>query len=282
LNVWDETGMELTNEDQQLNPFQFYSRWYVSLTTKREATMRGSLVALTVGLAMVCSISVVLAGAPGPGAARPLQVHALQADLKSLGFLPPDAAVDGVMGPVTRKAVQQWQESRGRRPSRFLDYSDVALIEQQAASLRAQESYAARAAENARRRLQEQAAEDQLNRKLKELGFQLLSPVDLNLDWRSFMTNETKVAVRGTYYHAHDVEMLSTPDNKDQPTIQLYTNDASRDARKLMLECRNSNFKYSLCEMIVGATIRKCILNKGKLNEKEIPCLNVQEAFLIP
>ena len=68
-----------------------------------------------------------------------------------------------------------------------------------------------RAAEDARRRLHEQTAEDQLNSRLKELGFQRISPVDLNLDWRAFMTDNTKVAVRGTYFHAHDVEMLSTP-----------------------------------------------------------------------
>jgi hypothetical protein len=138
------------------------------------------------------------------------------------------------------------------------------------------------AAENLRRQLEKRAAEGELNGKLKELGFQLLSPIDLDLDWKSFMTNQTKVAVRGTYIEAHDVEVLSTPDNKDQPEIRLYTDNASRDARKIMLECRNNGFQFSSCDMIVGATIQSCIRNKGELNEKEIPCLNVQEAYLVP
>jgi len=239
-----------------------------------------------------------LTGAAVEEVARPLEAYvALQADLKRLGFLPSDAVVDGEYGPITRTAIRQWQQSRGRRITGFLDNADGALLEQQAALLQSPETRTAtasspvspternereRAAENARRRLEEQAAEDKLNRNLKERGFQLVSPVDLNLDWRDFMANNTKVAVRGTYFHSHDVEALSTPENKDQPTIRLYTNDATRDARKLMLECRNSNFKYSLCEMIVGATIKQCIRNKGGLNEKEIPCLNVQEAYLVP
>jgi hypothetical protein len=96
------------------------------------------------------------------------------------------------------------------------------------------------------------------------------------------MPNNTKIAVRGTYVAAHDMEELSTPDNKDEPIIRLYTDSASRPARKTMLECRNSGFVFSACEMVVGATIQSCIRNKGELNEKEVPCLKVQDAFVIP
>ncbi len=137
-------------------------------------------------------------------------------------------------------------------------------------------------AEAERQVLQKKAEEEQLIAKLKELGFRLLTPVDLDLDWKTFMSNNTKVAVRGTYIEAHDVEELFTPGNKDQPRIRLYTDDASRTARKVMLECRNSNFALSSCEMVVGATVQRCVRNKGELNEKEIPCLKVQEAYVIP
>jgi uncharacterized protein YecT (DUF1311 family)/uncharacterized protein YraI len=139
-----------------------------------------------------------------------------------------------------------------------------------------------RAAEGERQRLRKNAEQEQLTAKLKDLGFQLLTPVDLDLDWKTFMTNNTKVAVRGTYVEANDVEELFTPENKDHPTIRLYTDVASRSARKVMLECRNSNFVRSSCEMVVGATIQGCIRNKGELNEKEVPCLKVQEAYVIP
>jgi uncharacterized protein YecT (DUF1311 family) len=139
-----------------------------------------------------------------------------------------------------------------------------------------------KAAEEARLRLQEQAEQDKLTATLKERGFRLLSPADLDLDWRDLMPNNTKIAVRGTYVAAHDMEELSTPDNKDEPIIRLYTDSASRPARKTMLECRNSGFVFSACEMVVGATIQSCIRNKGELNEKEVPCLKVQDAFVIP
>lgn len=138
------------------------------------------------------------------------------------------------------------------------------------------------AAVEERQRLQRQGEQDQLKKKLGELGFKLLDPVDLNLDWKMLMTNGTKVAVRGTYVEANDLEVLSTPENKDQRSIRLYTSDASRAARKLMLECRNSNFAFSSCQMIVAATIQGCVRNKGELNEKEVPCLKVQEAYVVP
>lgn len=138
------------------------------------------------------------------------------------------------------------------------------------------------AAEEERRRLQTEAQQEQLFNRLKGLGFQLLTPVDLDLDWKAFMTNNTRVAIRGTYIEANDVEELFTPDNKDQPRIRLYTDYASRPARKAMLECRNSKFAATFCEMVVAGTIESCVRNKGELNEKEIPCLKVQEAYLIP
>jgi len=48
-----------------------------------------------------------------------------------------------VFGPITRKAIHQWQESQGRRLTGFLDNADGALLEQQAASIPAQPPSAA-------------------------------------------------------------------------------------------------------------------------------------------
>ena len=80
-----------------------------------------------------------LTGPAAEEAGREPEAHlALQGDLKRLGFLPPDVVVDGVYGPATRKAIRQWQKSRGRDMTAFLDYSDGSLLKQQAASLQAQ------------------------------------------------------------------------------------------------------------------------------------------------
>jgi uncharacterized protein YraI len=172
------------------------------------------------------------------------------------------------------------EREKAAEAERAAEAKRAAEAQQAADAKRAAE--AQRAAEETRRQLQKKAAEDQLRAKLKELGFQLLEPADLDLDWKTFMANNAKIAVRGTYVEVNDVEVLSTPDNKDLPRVQLFTSDASRAARKVMLECRNSDFTFSSCQMVVGATIQRCIRNKGELNEREVPCLKVQEAYLVP
>jgi uncharacterized protein YgiM (DUF1202 family) len=155
---------------------------------------------------------------------------------------------------------------------------------EQAAREQAAREQAAReqAATEERQRLEKTAAKEQLRTKLADLGYSLLDPVDLDLDWKALMASDKKIAVIGTYLEANDMEELSTPDNKDQPMIRLYTIGSSRDARKLLLECRNSNFQFASCQMAIGATIESCIRNKGELNEKEVPCLKVNDAYLIP
>src|SRR5437762_1373460 len=59
-----------------------------------------------------------------------------------------------------------------------------------------------RAAEETRRQIQVEAAREKLVARLKVLGFQLITPVDLNLDWKNYMASKTKIAVDGTYVEA--------------------------------------------------------------------------------
>lgn len=82
-----------------------------------------------------------LSGPAAEEAARPLQAHlGLQADLKALGFLPPDSAIDGVYGPATRTAILEWQQSRGRPLMPVIGNADAAALNQQAAALHSQPS----------------------------------------------------------------------------------------------------------------------------------------------
>lgn len=88
-----------------------------------------------------------LTGYAAEEAARPLTTHvALQADLKALGFLPPDAEVDGVYGQATRTAILQWQQSRGRPLTSFLGNLDAAALDEQVAELHSRLSPATDAA----------------------------------------------------------------------------------------------------------------------------------------
>lgn len=79
-----------------------------------------------------------LTGPAAEEAARPLDAHVkLQSDLGALGFLPSDSGHDGAYGPETRTAIVQWQQSRGRPPTGFLDNTDATILEQQVDSRQA-------------------------------------------------------------------------------------------------------------------------------------------------
>ncbi len=70
-----------------------------------------------------------LTGAAAQEAARPLRDHlGLQADLQTLGFLPPDAAIDGVYGTGTRAAIQTWQRVHGRPVTGLLSDADAKAL----------------------------------------------------------------------------------------------------------------------------------------------------------
>ena len=70
-----------------------------------------------------------LNGAAAEEASRPLELHMqLQSDLRRLGYLPSDAAVDGVYGPATRQAINNWQHQTGRPETGFLGDADATAL----------------------------------------------------------------------------------------------------------------------------------------------------------
>jgi len=125
------------------------------------------------------------------------------------------------------------------------------------------------------------AAQDALERrarlvaKLKELGYEYKTPEDFELDWRELSRSGRKVAIPGNYYEDDDIEWLAV-ENKDQKIIRLNTDNASREARKQLLNCRNSGMP---CGFIIGAIAVTGVENKGNLNEKQVGALDVREVF---
>jgi hypothetical protein len=129
------------------------------------------------------------------------------------------------------------------------------------------------------RKLREQAQlerEARLKARLEELGYALKSPVDLELDWRDLAGTSRKIAVRGYYKPIDDFDFLIFANNKDMPDIRLSSDEAPRDARKALLECRN---KGVTCPVVIGGAVKMYVLNKGQLDEKKIPVLAVQDVF---
>jgi hypothetical protein len=70
-----------------------------------------------------------LSGPAAEEAARPPEQNiALQSRLKQLGFLAPDAAIDGVFGTATRSALLEWQRRNGRPVSGFFSDADAEAL----------------------------------------------------------------------------------------------------------------------------------------------------------
>ncbi len=145
-----------------------------------------------------------------------------------------------------------------------------------------QKQQQAAVAKKAKEQLRAQAIterQDNLAKKLKDRGFTMEKPIDFELDWRDLAAKSQRVALQGRYVEKSDVEGLIV-DDPDLPLIRLYTEGASRDARKMLLTCRVS--ATASCSVIVGARVATCVTNKGELNEKEVPCLKVEDAFPDP
>lgn len=71
-------------------------------------------------------------------AERPIERHiALQQMLRDLGYLPPNAPIDGVYGPITRTAIIDWQRSRTVPETGFLGDKDASDLETVIAAARA-------------------------------------------------------------------------------------------------------------------------------------------------
>jgi hypothetical protein len=63
---------------------------------------------------------------------RPIERHAaMQRLLQQLGFLPPDAVMDGVYGAGTRDAISKWQSAHSRNITGVLSNSDAQALEEE-------------------------------------------------------------------------------------------------------------------------------------------------------
>jgi hypothetical protein len=193
------------------------------------------------------------------------------------GYRPPQ--LPGMSIDEARQAVIEQN-----RKTEAVERAAKAEAADKAAKAKAEQEHqqAALTAEHAREQLRAQAVAERGRRvtaKLNELGFQVISPIDLELDWRELAKNGKKVALWGIYARVGDVDGLAV-DSKDQPVVRLYTDGASRDARKTMLECRDAD--ATACRMVIGGSVQSCIVNKNKINERELPCLVALEAYLLP
>jgi hypothetical protein len=189
----------------------------------------------------------------------------------------PTALSDAQHGLVDQALSRRADEEKAEREKEQALAAEKAEREKQQ-----REQEEAEKAEKAKEQLKRQAIADEqaaLEKKLQDRGYKMEKPIDFELDWRDLIASSRKVALAGTYVSEKDVEGLAV-DDPDLPLIRLYTDGASRDARKMLLECRIN--AASPCKIIVGASVASCVANKGELNEKEMPCLKVEDAYPDP
>jgi hypothetical protein len=176
--------------------------------------------------------------------------------------------------------VDQAMRQRADEEKAEQERQQAAAAEQAERERRQRETEEAEQRQKAKEELRRQAYDD-LMQKLKDGGYKMEKPVELEIDWRDLMASAQKVAIKGNYVESNDMEGLMVSNN-DLPLVRLYTDNASRNARILMLQCRNNNYSAASCEMIIAARVTSCVRHKGEINEKEVPCLEVEEAFTNP
>jgi hypothetical protein len=128
-------------------------------------------------------------------------------------------------------------------------------------------------------------AQQEFEDKLRQLGYRLIGPEDFELDWRELSKSGEKIAVRGLYVKRGDADVLGFISDKakeEMDAIDLDTDDATRPARKAMLDCREAGFRVSLCDIAVGGTVQTRIYHKGELDQSERPELVVSDGWVIP
>jgi hypothetical protein len=156
--------------------------------------------------------------------------------------------------------------------------AEAELIKLEAERQRKQE--AERRAE-AKLKYEEQLAA--LVKKEKDAGYRPIDFEDYLLDEKLLAATKTKVAVFG-YYQRSDgndvlVKSVNASSNSEDNVIHLLTDDATRDARKYMLTCREST---DTCPMTVVGRVNNRRVTRFFGVEHSEPCLVVDDVWNVP
>jgi hypothetical protein len=140
------------------------------------------------------------------------------------------------------------------------------------------ENAAAQRAQETRRQEQE----------IKE-GYQRISVEAFLLDGKDLATKSAKISLSGAYLGDDNISFLFSnarsvilatkyPNLGDQPKVPLLTENATREFRKRLLECRSNPASAQVgCLITVIGRATMCRLQSGFGAEREIPCANVQD-----
>lgn len=140
-------------------------------------------------------------------------------------------------------------------------------------------------------RLSEEAVQQRLaDRQRAELarGYSPITVRNFVLDAKGLVAQKAKRSLTGVYMPAGNLELLfqSTADayqfsngqNQSSPSVNLLTEDASRQFRSELLACRSSPAaQYTGCPVHILGTVTMCVLSDPLGRRRDTPCVSVED-----
>jgi hypothetical protein len=140
-------------------------------------------------------------------------------------------------------------------------------------------------------RLATQAVQQRLaDRQNAELarGYSPITVSDFVLDGKRLAARKEKRSLTGIYIPAGELELLfqssadaymfSNGQSPHSPSVNLLTEDASRQFRSQLLACRSSPAtQYAGCQVHILGTVTMCVLSDSLGRRRNVPCVSVED-----
>jgi hypothetical protein len=178
---------------------------------------------------------------------------------------------DGVMVPGT---VSMGQDTAGRPQAAWISDADQKT----------------RDTKEAEQQIKQQAAQQKILSDLAARGYRTISFQDFELDGKRMANDQQKILIHGFYTKMSELELLF-PDQaarimasinySTDGTIGLLTEDASRNLRRYLLQCRNHQVPGMSCSVTLLGRVSICTRSSlaGSVNR---PCLIVEDGLNVP
>lgn len=211
-----------------------------------------------------------------------------------------DTLLSSALENCDRQAQEQVAQASGRKsiaPTDILAWplllNDLATRRQQEAEqprllaeIEQQRQQCRMAAENA---AAQRAQETHKQEQEKKEGYQRISVEAFALDGKDLAAKVAKVSISGAYLGSDNSSFLFSdvrsvilatryPNLGDQPKVPLLTDNATREFRKRLLDCRSNPASTQVgCPVIVLGRVTMCTLRSEFGAAREMPCIDAQD-----
>jgi hypothetical protein len=173
-------------------------------------------------------------------------------------------------------------EAKARRAEREKEAERIKQLQAEAAQAEEAERRRQQQESEAQVRAAQQKAKENERRSYEERGYRSITAEEFALDGKYMASNSARVYVTGFYKHNGNIHHLFASRNDvarqhyngtDVPTaVPLLIEDASREARKLFLQCDEALG----CAVTVTGRVTMC---ERTFLKTKLPCLSVEDIF---